>query len=314
MSQAKKAPSATTTIAFVVVLCFVCAAILATLAAGLKELQGSAAALDRAKQMLMSAKLFHPDGYFLLDEGKENYVPAKLAEQNGRLVKGDRSDIADADAIFTVYNKRIIPFLVDAEGKETTFQAAGIDLKTYLEDYRKTGYDNQPLKLVYRILSNPAEGQAPSNDKVDGYIFHISGFGLWDAIYGYLAVAKDGDTVIGISWYEHKETPGLGANIAEPSFQSHFPGKKIFQSSPTGKTDFARAPLGITVVRGLVSDVYPSGPKAESAVDGMAGATLTGNGVTKAYKDTLASYRPFLLRLVEASSNDSGSAAPNGSA
>jgi Na+-transporting NADH:ubiquinone oxidoreductase subunit C len=123
--------------------------------------------------------------------------------------------------------------------------------------------------------------------------------GLWDAIYGYLAIKNDGDTVIGISWYDQKETPGLGANIAEPEWQSQFPNKKIFQESPNGETDFKTAPLGITVVKGKVSEVLGDSTKALSAVDGMAGATLTGNGVTNAYRDVLAAYRPFLLIVHE---------------
>ncbi|HXF28444.1 MAG TPA: FMN-binding protein, partial [Chlamydiales bacterium] len=94
-------------------------------------------------------------------------------------------------------------------------------------------------------------------------------------------------------------TPGLGANIAEVPWQSQFPGKKVFQPDASGKTDFAKTALGITVVRGKVSDVIGAAPKAVTAVDGMAGATLTGNGVTKAYKDTLAPYRPFLLGLTK---------------
>ena len=60
--------------------------------------------------------------------------------------------------------------------------------------------------------------------------------------------------------------------------------------SPDGKTDFKTAPLGITVVKGKVSEVLGNSPKAKSAVDGMAGATLTGNGVTDAYRDVLSAY------------------------
>ena len=68
--------------------------------------------------------------------------------------------------------------------------------------------------------------------------------GLWDAIYGYLAIKTDGNTVIGISWYDQKETPGLGANISEPEWQSQFPGKHLFQESPDGRTDFKNGASG----------------------------------------------------------------------
>ena len=133
--------------------------------------------------------------------------------------------------------------------------------------------------------------------KPEGYVIPVNGFGLWDAIYGYLAVATDGNTVIGISWYDQKETPGLGANISEAPWQDLFPGKKIFQESADGKTEFKMTPLGIVVVKGKVSEVLGTNPKSKSAVDGMAGATLTGNGVTDAYRDVLGPYRPFLMKL-----------------
>ena len=57
------------------------------------------------------------------------------------------------------------------------------------------------------------------------------------------------------TWYDQKETPGLGANIAEAYWQSLFPSKKLFQEGADGKTDFKTAPLGITVVKGKVSEV-----------------------------------------------------------
>ena len=170
--------------------------------------------------------------------------------------------------------------------------------EVYLRDYKKTGYYKESLKLVYKIFSNEEKDK-----KIEGYVFPVNGMGLWDAIYGYLAIETDADTVIGISWYDQKETPGLGANISEPEWQSQFPNKKIFQESANGTTDFQTAPLGIIVVKGKVNEVIGNSPKALSAVDGMAGATLTGNGVQNAYRDVLAAYRPFLLLLHEKNGN-----------
>lgn len=69
--------------------------------------------------------------------------------------------------------------------------------------------------------------------------------------------------------------------------------KAYLSRKSDGKTDFKSAPLGILVVKGKVSEVLGNSPKSKSAVDGMAGATLTGNGVTEAYRDVLSPYRPF---------------------
>ncbi|MFN4174308.1 MAG: NADH:ubiquinone reductase (Na(+)-transporting) subunit C, partial [Parachlamydiaceae bacterium] len=170
----------------------------------------------------------------------------------------------------------------------------------YLNDHRKSGYYKEPWKLFYEIMPN----EGAKNEPI-GYVIPVNGYGLWDAIYGYIAIAKDANTVIGISWYDQKETPGLGANISEAPWQNLFPGKKIFLSNPDGSTDFKKAPLGITVVNGKVSEVLGDSPKARSAVDGMAGATLTGNGVTDAYKNVLSAYRPLFLKIQASIKNES---------
>jgi Na+-transporting NADH:ubiquinone oxidoreductase subunit C len=219
---------------------------------------------------------------------------------------------ASQGQLLEVYKQRLVPLLVDNNGGLTTFSQAKINEEEYLTDYKKSGYFLQRLKLIYKILPNPSETAARDHGEsaVDtsslekgavGYVIPVNGFGLWDAIYGYLAVATDGNTVIGITWYDQKETPGLGANISEQSWQDLFPNKKLFQESADGTTDFKTAPLGITVVKGKVAEVLGNAPKAKSAVDGMAGATLTGNGVNDAYKSVLNAYRPFLMKLQEAS-------------
>lgn len=130
------------------------------------------------------------------------------------------------------------------------------------------------------------------------YVVPIAGFGLWDKIYGFLAIQPDGKTVEGTTWYDHKETPGLGGDIATPTWQSQFYEKWIFQPDEQGAIDPEKSPLGITVVKGKVSEVLGKSEKAKNSVDGIAGATLTGNGVTQAYKNSLRPYRPFFKKLL----------------
>jgi Na+-transporting NADH:ubiquinone oxidoreductase subunit C len=282
-------------ITFMVILSFICATILSVLASALKEPQDVAKELDRSQQMLIAARIFNPNGYFQLLQDNDTYVPAKV-EQNGVLVPGTVEDHPTQEQVLAVYKQRFQPILINDKGDVVTFSEANINEAEYTAEHRKTGYATLPLKLAYKILPNPT-GDAAKDAQPIGYVFPVSGFGLWDAIYGYIAIKTDGDTVIGISWYDHKETPGLGAVIAEPGWQSNFPDKKLFVADSTGQTDFKTAPIGITVVRGLVNEVYGTNPRARSAVDGMPGATLTGTGVTKAYKDSLSPYRPFLTKL-----------------
>ncbi|MCB1113900.1 MAG: NADH:ubiquinone reductase (Na(+)-transporting) subunit C [Chlamydiia bacterium] len=283
------------TLRFVVILSAVSATILSLLAAVLAKPKEIAKSLDQSKQMLIAAKIYDYKGYFTIRESEEKIVPAKF--ENQVLVPDGNPPFATSQEILDIYNIRIKPFLTNDKGEIKTFEELSIDETKYLEQYRKEGYYKQPWKLFYEILPNEPPSKLTKDSKPIGYVIPVNGYGLWDAIYGYLALEPNGDTVIGISWYDQKETPGLGANIAEPDWQSDFPGKLIFQPSPSGETDFKTAPLGITVVKGKVSEVYGDSPKAKSAVDGMAGATLTGNGVTDAYRNVLNAYRPFLIKV-----------------
>lgn len=294
MSQQTSPHTNTYTLGFVIFLCFSCALVLSMLASMLKEPQEQAEQVERSKQMLMAAGIYSPvKGCFLITDKDGNPQPAKLG-QDGLLVQGTEQDLASQADILKVYSQRILPILVDNEGNKSLFSESGLNLKEFVAANWKTGYANLPKKLVYEIRPNSTN---PA-DKAVGYIFPISGFGLWDVIAGYIAVKSDGYTVMGIAWYNHKETPGLGAEIAEAHWQAQFPGKMIFAPSDNNQPpNLQTAPVGITVVKGVVKDVYGDGPKAHAAVDGMAGATLTGVGVTKAYKDSLTPYRPFLIKV-----------------
>ena len=295
MSQSPPStPSNLKVISFIIALSFICALVLSILASVLREPQEIARELDRSEQMMMAARILSPTGFFQVKE-EDKYVPAKL-EKGHQLVAIKAPEYPDRRELFDVYRSRLIPMLVTKDGDLATFKEAGIDEQEYVNENKKRGYYTLPYMLVYKILPNPT-----SEDKTPiGYVIPINGYGLWDAIYGYLAIAPDGDTVIGISWYDQKETPGLGAVITEPQWQSQFPGKLVFEESPDGTTDFQTAPLGLTVIKGKVSEVMGSKPKAKSSIDGIPGATLTGNGVTSAYQDVLAPYRPFLMKLQKA--------------
>jgi Na+-transporting NADH:ubiquinone oxidoreductase subunit C len=283
-----------------VILSFVCALILSVLASALAEPKEVAKDLDRSKQMMIAAQIYSYGGYFTMYDAEGNLIPAKYAE-NGVLEPGNANDSATNDQILEVYKHRFIPMLADDKGDIHTFQELNINPEHYMAEYKKTGYYSQPYKLFYKILPNePLASSDESKEDLEGYVIPVNGYGLWDAIYGYIALKPDGNTVIGISWYDQKETPGLGANISEEPWQSLFPGKKIFLTPADGAPDFKTAPLGIMVVKGKVSDVLGNSMKAQSAVDGMTGATLTGNGVTDAYKASLEPYRPFLMKVQKA--------------
>jgi Na+-transporting NADH:ubiquinone oxidoreductase subunit C len=106
---------------------------------------------------------------------------------------------------------------------------------------------------------------------VEQIILPISGPGLWSTMRGYLAVAADGNTVRGIRFFEHAETPGLGDQIDKADWRNLWVGKQLY-----GEGNAPR----IEVVRGFaLRDATNTDLKYQ--IDGLAGATLTGNGVSR---------------------------------
>lgn len=123
--------------------------------------------------------------------------------------------------------------------------------------------------------------------EVNRIILPVSGQGLWSTLHGFLAIEPDGNTVADITFYEHGETPGLGDFISKPSWRNLWRDKRLFDESGT---------LRIEVVKGRVS---PDDPASDYHVDGVSGATLTGNGVTKLLQYWLGDhgYGPYLSNL-----------------
>lgn len=286
-----KQPSQSGTILFVVIICVVCASILAILASALREPQLQARELYKSKQLLVAAHILSYNDTFLF-----NSKPAVYDTKKQMLIPFNRTDVPKAKNrdIRQIVEKRFLARLVDREGNVSTFDEAGINKKVYFETNEKYGYAQLPNKLLYIVMPN-----TPS-DNPYGYVIPVNGYGLWDAIYGYLGLSSNGDTIIGMTWYDQKETPGLGGNIALPSWQKQFYNKVIFQKNAEGQTNFARAPLGITVVKTTVAETFGNSPKGESAVDGIPGASITANGVSASLRASLAPYRPFLEKIAKA--------------
>lgn len=117
-----------------------------------------------------------------------------------------------------------------------------------------------PVYLVY------------SGDAIEQVILPVYGSGLWSTLYGYLSLEADGNTVRALRFYSHAETPGLGDQIDSPVWRAKWKGKKLFG---------ADGQFYLEVIRGTVADVARTGASdSQYQVDGLAGATLTGRGVT----------------------------------
>lgn len=136
--------------------------------------------------------------------------------------------------------------------------------------------EKNPLKIYQRM----------DNGLITGYAIPIEGKGLWGTMYGYFAIEPDAVTVKGITFYRHKETPGLGGEVDKEWFKNNFIGKRLVDND--GKL------VSIEVIKGFVSD---KDPEAYRKVDGISGATITGKGVTNFLKKDLDKYEPYFKKI-----------------
>lgn len=128
--------------------------------------------------------------------------------------------------------------------------------------------------------------------ELSGIVLPVYGYGLWSTMYGYIALGADANTVIGLRFYEHGETPGLGGEIDDPDWQAQWRGKKIYGESGE--------PL-IEVVKGQAASGAAGKTRAAYQIDGIAGATLTGRGVTNLLRYWLGDqgFGPYLKNIRE---------------
>jgi Na+-transporting NADH:ubiquinone oxidoreductase subunit C len=250
------------TILFATTVCVICAALVATAAVSLKPAQVANARLYMEKNVLVAAGLAEHGQSMTVSEVQavfDRAVKARLVDlASGELVPEDKFDARRYDQRAA----RNDP----AASREAPANAAGI---------RRV----PNLGIVYHIMK---EGQ------VDQVVVPVEGAGMWGGIYGFLSLAPDGNTVRGLTYYEHKETPGLGAEISSPGWLDLWRERKAY--NPAGEA-------AIKVIKG------PAGqPETDpNRVDGLSGATVTGNAVTRLMQFWLGpdGYGKFLQRYRE---------------
>ena len=102
---------------------------------------------------------------------------------------------------------------------------------------------------------------------IDKLVLPIRGYGLWGTLYGYISIEEDFNTVSGIEFYDHKETPGLGAEVDNPKWKAQWKGKKIYKDNK----------VNLAVIKGKVET---GDSESSYKIDGLSGATITSRGVT----------------------------------
>jgi len=161
------------------------------------------------------------------------------------------------------------------------------DVVTNIENKNLKSVQNKSTGQIQYYLDNIEYLPAYKASNPESFIIPIAGKGLWSTLFGYFALEKDLNTVKGISFYKHGETPGLGGEVEKKWFQDNFIGKKIFNSSAEL--------ISIKVVKGKAGDVLSSDALIHG-VDGISGATITSRGVSEFLKNDLLRYEPYINR------------------
>lgn len=203
-------------------------------------------------------------------EGLKPYQEANIKLDNKTsILRAVKISTTVRSELESLYASQIKELVVTATGEEVPgAEASAIRLK---DEYAKPVSERHLPLYVFTGQDNKIR-----------YVFPMQGTGLWGPIYGYISLEDDFNTVYG-AFFAHKgETPGLGAEIAEHSFQDQFPGKKIFDES----NKF----ISVNVVK--KSAKVDFGP--EHRVDGISGGTITSEGTDKMLKDCLSLYLPFI--------------------
>jgi len=200
---------------------------------------------------------------------------------------------------------------VELDKQKNILKAIGLDLSKSNMDNIKYEYENRIRNVILdlngkiinnvkfenlELLENKQTGEiryfigsseylpAYKSLNPSAFIIPISGKGLWSTLYGYLALKDDYNTVLGITFYKHKETAGLGGEIDKKWFQDNFINKTIYNLS--GEL------ISINVIKGKANEVLDS-KSLKHGVDGISGATVTSKGVTNLLKRDLKRYKTF---------------------
>lgn len=194
----------------------------------------------------------------------ENEMVAKKISILGAINVGSTAENADE-----IYSKIIgeSSYIVNFSGEKIDGEAFNVDMAT---EVRKNMQDRN-----YPVF------EANLEDGSKKYIIELRGNGLWGPIWGYLALNDDASTIYGATFAHQGETPGLGAEIDRPDFQSKFKGKKVFEDGSL---------MGVKVIKNASKD-------SNHEVDAISGGTITSNGVSDMVNNFFKGYENFLKNI-----------------
>jgi Na+-transporting NADH:ubiquinone oxidoreductase subunit C len=243
------------TLIVAVSLCLVCSALISFSAVELRDLQEANKTLDQQSKILSAAGLLN----------ESTNVTEQFKSIDARIVALD-TGLFDSSIKLEDYD----------EGAFSRNPSTSIELSS-----------ENDVALIKRRENFQTVFLHYEQDKLNAIILPVRGYGLWGTMKGYLALEPDFQTIIGLEFFEHIETPGLGGEIVNPRWKAIWKGKEIFSES---------GEVLISVIKGSVDK---SSINSKYQVDGLSGATITSNGVTNLLSFWLGDmgYGPLISQL-----------------
>ena len=241
------------TVTVAMVLCLVCSVIVSASAVILRPEQAVNERANMQMNILQAAGLFDP----------QQSIPDQFQIVTTRLVNLDTGEFVN-----------------------------GMDVDRY--NQRKASKDpsmNRVLSTDKDIASIKRQAKiakvylVENGGQIDKIILPIHGYGLWSTLYGFMALEGDGNTIAGLGFYEHAETPGLGGEVDNPRWKKQWTGKRVYKDGR----------VALRLVKGGADrkDAY--------GIDALSGATITSRGVDNLVKFWLSDtgFKPFLDNVRE---------------
>ncbi|TWU66074.1 MULTISPECIES: Na(+)-translocating NADH-quinone reductase subunit C [Crateriforma] len=252
------------TILVALVLCVVCSLAVSAAAVVLRPIQAKNKQLDQQRNILDAT------GLAMGEYGKPaSQLSAEKVAELYEWISEKLVNLEDGS-----YNTEIDPETYDP--REVVDDKAR-SVEVVAEDYNPGIGRREKVAKVFFV-------KRPGEDRIRQIVLPVYGKGLWSTMYGYLAMKSDLETIQGLTFYEHGETPGLGGEVDNPRWKQQWEGKLLFDDSgqPAAKVSKGPAP--------------PGNPYS---VDGLSGATITSNGVTNLinYWAGDDGYGPFMKKL-----------------
>ncbi len=181
--------------------------------------------------------------------------------------------LTKGDDINALYAAKVKESVIDFQGNvKEGMKATDVDIA---KEYKKAPQERLLPLYEFRDEADPS--------KVNNVVLPVYGFGLWNDIWGFVALQSDLNTIQGVSFAHKGETPGLGARIASEEIQDRYKGKSIFDADGLES---------VVMQKGEGND-YSNDPHK---VDGMSGATLTAKGVNNMFADYFTCYKNYLKK------------------